>query len=108
MKTFLYLILCGALSVCMSATQAAPKIAKTPNPQVLLKTNQGNITIELFAKAAPITVKNFLQYVDQGFYNNVIFHRVIPGFVIQGGGFDKQYQSKITQPPIINGTHHGP
>ena len=66
------------------------------NPKVLMETSKGNITIELYENEAPITVKNFLSYVSEGFYNNLIFHRVIPNFMIQGGGFD----SKMNQKPV--------
>ncbi len=69
---------------------------------VKLTTNFGDITIELNAEKAPITVKNFLDYVEKGFYNGVIFHRVINGFMIQGGGFDARMQQKATDAPIKN------
>lgn len=70
--------------------------------RVQMETNKGNIILELNAEKAPKTVANFLQYVDEGFYNNTIFHRVIKGFMIQGGGFDTNYQRKNTRPPVIN------
>lgn len=72
------------------------------NPVVLFKTNMGNITVELFETEAPVTVKNFLSYVDSGFFNGTIFHRVIPGFMIQGGGFDTSFVQKETLAPIRN------
>lgn len=72
------------------------------NPHVIFKTSAGDIVIELFAKEAPLTVANFLQYVDDGFYNGVIFHRIVPGFVIQGGGFTFDFQQKPTRAPIKN------
>ena len=72
------------------------------NPQVIFETNKGNITIELFEKEAPVTVKNFLAYVDSGFYNGTIFHRVIKDFMIQGGGFTKELSKKETNEPIKN------
>jgi cyclophilin family peptidyl-prolyl cis-trans isomerase len=71
-------------------------------PVVVLETNFGNIEISLNKQQAPITVANFLSYVDDGFYDNTIFHRVIPNFMIQTGGFDKNMQKKVTKPPIIN------
>ncbi len=74
---------------------------------VILLTNKGNIKIKLYPKKAPITVKNFLSYVDSGFYNDTIFHRVIPGFVIQGGGFSKEMDKKKTLPPIKNEADNG-
>ena len=69
-------------------------------PQVELNTNKGRIVLELNAEKAPITVANFLEYVRDGFYDGVIFHRVIDGFMIQGGGFDTQQQQKPTRAPI--------
>ena len=76
--------------------------ALAQNPQVELKTNQGSIVLELYADKAPKTVANFLQYVKDGFYNGTIFHRVIDGFMIQGGGFDRDMREKTTRPPIEN------
>lgn len=70
--------------------------------QVEMKTNLGSIILELDADKAPKTVENFLQYVDDGFYKNTIFHRVIAGFMIQGGGYDSAYKEKPTRPPIRN------
>ncbi|MBJ7555268.1 peptidylprolyl isomerase [Marinomonas spartinae] len=68
--------------------------------EVDIQTNKGTIRVDLNDKAAPKTVKNFLNYVDQGFYNGTIFHRVIPGFMIQGGGFTKDLKQKATHAPI--------
>ena len=72
------------------------------NPQVELKTNQGTILIELYPEAAPASVDNFLQYVKSGFYDGLVFHRVIEGFMIQGGGFDAQMNQKAARAPIKN------
>ena len=69
---------------------------------VKLQTNFGDITLELNAEKAPITVANFLKYVDSGFYDNTIFHRVINGFMIQGGGFDTDMNQKPTDAEIKN------
>lgn len=69
---------------------------------VTIKTNMGDITVQLNPEKAPETVKNFLQYVDQKFYNNTVFHRVIDGFMIQGGGLDKELNDKKTNAPIKN------
>ncbi len=77
------------------------------NPMVILKTSKGDITIELFAKEAPQTVKNFLQYADDGHYNGTIFHRVINGFMIQGGGFTADLNQKPTRAPIPNEAANG-
>lgn len=74
---------------------------------VKLSTNFGDITLELDADKAPITVANFLQYVDSGFYNGVIFHRVIDGFMIQGGGFDANMKQKTTKDEIKNEADNG-
>ncbi len=75
---------------------------KSPNPQVVIKTNYGDITVRLFADKAPITVENFLQYVDSGHYDGTIFHRVIPQFMIQGGGFLPDMSKRETGEPIVN------
>ena len=77
------------------------------NPKVLMETSKGNITIELFEKEAPKTVKNFLSYASEGFYNNLIFHRVIKDFMIQGGGMDSEMRQKDPKPPIKNEARRG-
>ncbi len=77
------------------------------NPRVLMKTSKGDIVIELFADKAPITVKNFLSYVDDKFYDGTIFHRVIKGFMIQGGGLTAEFVTKSTKPPIKNEAGNG-
>ncbi len=77
------------------------------NPKVLMETSEGNITIELYEKEAPVTVKNFLSYVSEGFFNNLIFHRVIPNFMIQGGGFDSKMNQKPVKDPIKNEARRG-
>ncbi len=69
-------------------------------PSVIIETSKGNITVELDQEKAPVTVKNFLEYVDAGFFDGLIFHRVIPGFMIQGGGMDEKMQQKQTRAPI--------
>ena len=74
---------------------------------VKLSTNFGDITLELNAEKAPITVSNFLQYVESGFYSDVIFHRVIDGFMIQGGGFDTSMKQKKTLAEIKNEANNG-
>ncbi|MFA0810037.1 peptidylprolyl isomerase [Microbulbifer epialgicus] len=84
---------------------AFPALAK--NPQVELKTDLGVIRIELFPKEAPLTVENFLAYTDSGFYNGIIFHRIVPGFVVQGGGFTFDFQKKETRDAIINESTNG-
>ena len=74
---------------------------------VKLTTNFGDITLELNAEKAPITVANFLQYVESGFYDGVIFHRVIDGFMVQGGGFDANMKQKATKDEIKNEADNG-
>jgi cyclophilin family peptidyl-prolyl cis-trans isomerase len=91
-------------------TEEQNKQTKAENRQgkmVKLKTSMGDIVIELNEKAAPVTAKNFLKYAEEGFYNEVIFHRVIPNFMIQGGGFTAQMTQKQTQPPIVNEASNG-
>jgi cyclophilin family peptidyl-prolyl cis-trans isomerase len=91
------------------AATAAPK-AQTPpaaNPRVLLDTTKGRIVLELYPGKAPKTVKNFLDYVKAGQYNGVIFHRVIPGFMVQGGGFTPDMKEKATRAPIQNEADNG-
>ena len=75
--------------------------------QVEFKTNKGNFTVELYPEKAPITVANFLQYVENGFYEKTIFHRVINNFMIQGGGFERDLFEKPTKAPIKNEASNG-
>lgn len=77
------------------------------NPKVLIITSAGEIEVELNADKAPISVKNFLGYVDSGFYKGTQFHRVIPGFMVQGGGFDADMKQKDTGAPIRNEADNG-
>lgn len=83
------------------------KIGEGENPVVILKTRHGEIEIELFEKEAPISVENFLEYVDEYFYDGTVFHRVIPGFMIQGGGFRNDGQQKETRSSIKNEADNG-
>ncbi len=87
--------------VMLSAAAAAPG-ALAADPQVDLKTSAGTIRLELYPARAPKTVENFLQYVKDGHYNGTVFHRVIPGFMLQGGGFEKDYRQKPVRAPIRN------
>jgi cyclophilin family peptidyl-prolyl cis-trans isomerase len=93
-------LLALALAVSTLGLAAAP--AQAANPQVELDTTQGRIRIELFPEAAPKTVENFLTYVKSGFYDGTQFHRVIDGFMIQGGGFTTDFKQKPTRAPIAN------
>jgi cyclophilin family peptidyl-prolyl cis-trans isomerase len=101
MKRFLFL---AAATAIFSTTQA---LAQEKNPVVLMETSQGDIKIELSPDKAPATVKNFLGYVDDKFYDGLIFHRVIPGFMIQGGGFEQGLKEKKTKDPIKNESTNG-
>jgi len=83
----------------LSAAVVAPG-ALAADPQVDVKTSMGNIRVELYPAKAPKTVENFLQYVKDGHYNGTIFHRVIPGFMVQGGGMTANMGEKKTRPPI--------
>ena len=85
---------------------AAPAVF-ADNPKVLIQTNKGPITVELYRDKAPLSVDNFLVYVDEDFYDGTIFHRVIDGFMIQGGGFDQDMKKKPTQDPIENEADNG-
>ena len=87
--------------VMLSAAAAAPG-ALAADPQVDLKTSAGTIRLELYPGKAPKSVENFLQYVKDGHYDGTVFHRVIPGFMIQGGGFDPSFRQKPTRAPIAN------
>src|SRR6185503_20906675 len=84
----------------LTAAAIVPAGALAADPQVDIKTSAGTIRIELYPAKAPKTVENFLQYVKDGHYNGQIFHRVIDGFMIQGGGYDERYREKKTRPPI--------
>lgn len=81
--------------------------AMAANPKITIKTNQGDIEAELFEDKAPVTVKNFLSYVEKGHYKGTIFHRVINNFMIQGGGFDKDMKEKNVGSPIKNEAANG-
>ena len=94
-------LLAATLSISMSVAWAQSDDL-VENPRVLMKTTDGDITIELFADKSPITVENFLRYVDDGHYDGTVFHRVISNFMIQGGGFDAELKEKPTRDPIVN------
>ena len=90
----------------LSALSPAAMAAKG-DPHVLLTTSAGNIELELDKQKAPVSVQNFVDYVNSGFYNNTTFHRVIPGFMIQGGGFEPGMKQKATKEPIKNEANNG-
>jgi peptidyl-prolyl cis-trans isomerase A (cyclophilin A) len=83
------------------------EMAAEQNPVVIMKTSMGDIHIELLPGEAPATVANFLQYADDGFYDGTIFHRVIDGFMVQGGGFTADMEKKRTRSPIKNEAKNG-
>jgi peptidyl-prolyl cis-trans isomerase A (cyclophilin A) len=111
------LILCVGLllAVLASGSQAAEKssskeetpVKTAPPVYVQVVTSMGNFTIELNAERAPITVAQFLKFVDQGFYSGTIFHRAIPGFIVQGGGYDADYKLKGNPPKVVNESGNG-
>ena len=101
-RAFVSLVAVGT----MMTVSARPVMAQD-NPVVVLETSMGNITMELFAEQAPISVENFLGYVDSGHYDGTIFHRVIPDFMIQGGRFLPSMQGKQTGDPIKNEAENG-
>jgi peptidyl-prolyl cis-trans isomerase B (cyclophilin B) len=96
-----------AAAVVLAASFLSYGAGSTANPRVKIETSKGAIVVELYSKAAPKTVANFLQYVKDGFYDGTIFHRVIKNFMIQGGGFTKDMQEKPTKPPVINEADNG-
>ncbi|MCD1640596.1 peptidylprolyl isomerase [Pseudomonas stutzeri] len=94
-----------ALAAC--SVLLAGNLLAAENPRVLLTTSLGEIELELEAEKAPVSVENFLGYVDSGFYDGTVFHRVIPGFMIQGGGFGEGLNQKATKAPIKNEADNG-
>jgi cyclophilin family peptidyl-prolyl cis-trans isomerase len=92
----------GKARVQVPPLQAPAPTPAPGNPVVIISTSMGDITLELFKDTAPVSVQNFLQYVAAGFYENTIFHRVKPGYVVQGGGYTADMVEKATRPPILN------
>ena len=119
MKSLLILCLSISVNSFAKSAKAVSKVAATPaaiateapkaqgNPIVIMETDAGAIELELFQDKAPISVANFLSYVDKGHYNGTIFHRVINGFMIQGGGLDKEMNEKKVGTPIKNEATNG-
>jgi len=91
----------------VGAQPVAPPSPAPGNPVAVITTTMGEITVELFKDRAPASVENFVQYATDGFFNGTIFHRVIPGFMIQGGGFTPDLTEKPTRPPIRNEATNG-
>jgi len=105
MKSVLKILIALGFALSLGAVAAEP--AKTDNPRVRITTNMGVFEVELDAKHAPDTVRNFMNYVAVGFYNGTIFHRVIPDFMIQGGGFRPGMDEKVHGVPIRNEADNG-
>ena len=101
------LILAGCLMVGLILGAGPSARAERSHPLVKLETSMGDITLELYPDKAPVTVANFLEYVKAGSYNGTIFHRVMNGFMIQGGGFDANMGQKPTKAPIKNEADNG-
>lgn len=99
-------LVCGC-SEAMKETSIERYIKMSETNLVKLQTSMGNIVLELNGQAAPVTVKNFFEYVEDGFYDGTIFHRVMPGFMIQGGGFTEQMEKKETRDSIVNEASNG-
>ena len=111
--SFFAAIVLGAITCMAQDSTVETTVTNEPttnqeiHPVVIIKTSKGDIQVELFQDKAPATVKNFLQYVDTKHYNGTIFHRVINGFMVQGGGFTKDFAQKPTQAPIKNEAANG-
>lgn len=107
-RLFLKWSMFSAFAVSINNSLISTAFAKTKKQtMVKLKTNLGDITIALDAEKAPATVANFLEYAKNGFYSNTIFHRVIPGFMVQGGGFEPGMKQKTTKAPVKNEADNG-
>jgi cyclophilin family peptidyl-prolyl cis-trans isomerase len=104
MKKLILLALTAGMLACTNTGRAQDD---TKKPVVVMETNYGTIKIELYPKEAPITVKNFLSYADKKFYDGTICHRVIPNFMVQGGGFEKGMKEKQTGEAIKNESSNG-
>jgi peptidyl-prolyl cis-trans isomerase A (cyclophilin A) len=105
LKKILVILACALPVLCASIAGTSESVAR--NPVVLMETSLGNVKLELFAKEAPLSVKNFLDYVNSGFYDGTVYHRVIPNFMIQGGGFTSDLMQKQTNLPIRNEADNG-
>src|SRR5260370_35099892 len=98
---------CSLLAVVLAALTVSSASAQEKNRVVLIETSMGNIKVELFKDKAPITVKNFLKYAEDGHFDDTIFHRVIKDFMIQGGGFSTDKREKKTADPPKKEAGHG-
>jgi len=97
----------SALCLLLLGAAASPIASAADNPKVRIETSAGNIVVELEAERAPLSMKNFLQYVQDGFYEGTVFHRIVNGFVIQGGGYTKDLAVKPGHPPVPNESGNG-
>jgi len=104
---FLGIAGCSASKPGRQTVSTDPAPGQPPNPRVLIETGKGSITVELFPGNAPQSTQNFLDYVNTGFYDGLVFHRVIPGFMIQGGGMTPDLAEKPTRAPIPNEADNG-
>ncbi len=98
---------CGASEPGTQSVSTAPVAGQPANPRVLIETSLGNITVEVFPAQAPQSAANFLNYVKTGFYDGLVFHRVIPGFMIQAGGMTPDMVEKAKNAPIQNEADNG-
>jgi len=107
MKRIVVWIGMGLLAAGLGSMALADEEVAKENPVVVMKTNLGAIEIELYPNEAPATVENFLRYAKEGHYDGTVFHRVIKGFMIQGGGFDADMKQKETHEPVKNEADNG-
>ena len=107
MKRIVFCIGMAVLAAGLGSMALAGEETAEENPVVVMKTNLGAIEIELYPNEAPVTVQNFLRYAKEGHYDGTIFHRVIKGFMVQGGGFDAEMKQKSTHEPIKNEADNG-
>jgi peptidyl-prolyl cis-trans isomerase A (cyclophilin A) len=106
-RKLLNLFLAGMLISVWTANSVHAQDALPDYPKVAVETSEGNFTLELYNKRSPLTVRNFVDYAESGFYDDVIFHRVVPGFVVQAGGYDSDYNEKTTLPGVPNESGNG-
>ena len=95
------------IAISIMACSPTENNKESANPQVTFKTTEGDFTLELYPDKAPKTVENFLAYVESGFYQGTIFHRIIPNFMVQGGGFDEEMKQKETRGTVANEADNG-
>jgi cyclophilin family peptidyl-prolyl cis-trans isomerase len=100
-------LLIAAVLLLQTPSAAPPPQPAPGNPVAVISTTLGDVTVELFRDKAPVSTENFLRYAADGFYTGTVFHRVIPGFMIQGGGFTPAMEEKPTRPPIRNEATNG-